>query len=338
MKSTKIFVTGATGFIGTKLVSELVKQGHIVHALVRKTSNTESLNHKNILLFEGDILDIASIERAIQECTYVFHLAAYAKNWARNVNDFYNYNVNGMLNVFEAAKRFNVKRVVWTSTIVTFGPTAQGVIGDENMPRITNKYFTDYEASKVIAEQKAIRMTEQGFPVVIVNPTRVYGPGKLTEGNSVSLLIDQYDKGKMPFLLNGGTNIGNYVFVDDLVKGHILAMEKGRIGERYIIGGENASLKQIFDYIDEISGKKHKRINMPSKLGLAYGALQKFLADKLNIYPQITTGWVETFLLDWVYTSAKAEKELGYNYISLKDGLHLTYNWIIQQRKLRKSL
>jgi nucleoside-diphosphate-sugar epimerase len=337
MKPTIIFVTGATGFIGTKLVNELVRQGHTVHALTRAASNRDGLNHERIKLVQGDIMNRESLVAGMKDCTHAFHLAAYAKNWARDTKTFFNHNVLGMHNVFNAAQQTGVQRVVWTSTIVTFGPTAPGVIGDETMPRITSKYYTEYEETKAIAEQEALKMAAEEFPVVMVNPTRVYGPGKLTEGNSVSLMIDQYDRGLVPILLNRGINIGNYAFVDDLVRGHILAMEKGRIGERYIIGGENASLKKFYELVDEVSGKKHFQINLSPHVGLAYGGIQKFAADKFGIYPQITTGWVETFLQDWAYSCAKAERELGYTFTPLKEGIRLTYEWILQQRQLRKN-
>ena len=337
MKPTTIFVTGATGFIGTKLVNELVRQGHSVHALTRAASNRDGLTHKNITFVQGDIMNRESLLAGMKDCTHVFHLAAYAKNWARDPKIFHDHNVLGMHNVFDAARQAGIQRVVWTSTIVTFGPTAPGAIGDETMPRFTSKYYTEYEETKAIAEKEAVKTAAKGFPVVMVNPTRVYGPGKLTEGNSVSLMIDQYDRGLVPILLNRGVNIGNYVLVDDLVRGHILAMEKGRIGERYIIGGENASLKKFYELVDEVSGKKHFQINLPPKVGLGYGGLQKFAAEKFGVYPQITTGWVETFLQDWAYSCAKAERELGYTYTPLRDGIRITYEWILQQRQLRKN-
>jgi farnesol dehydrogenase len=204
------------------------------------------------------------------------------------------------------------------------------------MTRITEKYYTEYEETKAVAEQEALKMAAQGFPVVIVNPTRVYGPGKLTEGNSVSLMIDQYDRGKLPILLNKGVNVGNYAFVDDLVQGYILAMEKGRIGERYILGGENASLIKFYALVDIVSGKKHFQMNLPPKVGLAFGAIQKFAANTFGIYPQITTGWVDTFLQDWAYSCGKAERELGYKFIPLKQGIQITYEWILQQRLLKE--
>jgi nucleoside-diphosphate-sugar epimerase len=337
MTPTTIFVTGSTGFIGTKLVNELIRQGHTVHALTRAASNREGLIHDRIKLVQGDIMNPDSLVAGMKGCTHVFHLAAYAKNWAKDKSIFYNQNVIGMRNVFNAARKNKVERVTFTSTIVTFGPTPPGVVGDENMTRITEHYYTEYEETKAIAEQEALKMAADGFPVVMVNPTRVYGPGKLTEGNSVSLMIDQYDRGQVPILLNKGVNIGNYAFVDDLVRGHILAMEKGRIGERYIIGGENASLLKFFALVDMVSKKRHFQMNLLPKVGLAYGSIQKFAADTFGIYPQITTGWVDTFLQDWSYSCAKAERELGYTYTPLKDGIQLTYEWIIQQRQLKKK-
>ena len=337
MDKRKYFVTGATGFIGTKLVNALVDQGYEVNALTRVTSNREGLNREQITFVQGDILKPETLLAGMKGCTHVFHLAAYAKNWAKDKRIFYEQNVIGMRNVFEAARKSNIERIVWTSTIVTFGPTAPGVIGDETMPRITQKYFTEYEETKSIAEQEALKWAEDGLPLVIVNPTRVYGPGKLTEGNSVSLMIDQYDRGLMPILLNNGVNVGNYAFVNDLVKGHILAMEKGRIGERYILGGENVTLKHFFELVDEVSGKKHFQFNLPPKIALAYGAIQKFAAEKFGIYPQITTGWVETFLQDWAYSCKKAERELGYEYLPLKEGIRQTYLWLQEERRKKAS-
>ncbi len=332
-----IFVSGATGFIGTKLVNVLLQQGHIIHALSRSTSNRGGLEHERVKFFVGDIMNVDSLITAMRGCSQVYHLAAYAKNWAKDTSIFYKQNFEGMKNIFEAARKNNIERIVFTSTIVTFGPTYPNSLADENSPRITPKYYTEYEESKAVAEVEAIKMAKEGYPIVIVNPTRVYGPGKMTEGNSVSLMIDQYSRGLMPILLNKGVNVGNYVLVDDLVQGHILAMEKGKIGERYIIGGENASLKKFFELVGEVSGKKRFQFNLPSSLGMLYGNLEKKKAEWFGIYPQITPGWVETFLQDWAYTSAKAEKELGYKFTPLKEGIRLTYEWLLEERKKKKN-
>jgi nucleoside-diphosphate-sugar epimerase len=332
-----IFVTGATGFIGTRLVNALVAQGHTVRALTRATSNCDGLTHERIHFVQGDLTDPASLRAGVTGCRYAFHLAAYAKNWARDAKVFVTHNVDGMRNVFKAARDAGVERLVFTSTIVTFGPTAPGVVGDESMPRITSKYYTEYEETKVVAETDALRWAADGFPVVLVNPTRVYGPGKMTEANSVTLMIDMYDRGKTPVLLNGGSNVGNYVLVDDAVQGHILALAKGRIGERYILGGENISLKGFHRLVDEVSGKRHLQFGLPPAVAMAYARAQRAKAEWFDWHPQITPGWVETFLQDWAYSSAKAERELGYRITPLKEGIRRTYEWIITERERRKA-
>ena len=330
-----VFVTGATGFIGTKLVNELVRKGHSVRALSRAASNRDGLDHERISLVIGDLMDRESLRKGMEGCSQVYHLAAYAKNWSRDPSIFYKQNIEGMKNVFDAAREAGVRRTVFTSTIVVYGPTPPNVVGDESMPRITPRRYTEYEDSKFLAQQEAMRYVERGHDIVIVNPTRVYGPGKLTEGNSVSLMIDMYDRGKVPVLLNRGINIGNYVHVDDLVRGHILAMERGATGSSYILGGENAALKHIFELVDGASGKRHFQINLPPGLAYAYAHAQQALAEWFGLYPQITPGWVETFLQDWAYSCAKAQRELGYTIIPLAEGIRATYEWLLGQRKKR---
>jgi nucleoside-diphosphate-sugar epimerase len=335
MASETVFVTGSTGFIGTALANELVRRGHAVHALVRAASNTDGLTHQHISKVRGDILDPESLVRGLRGCTQVYHLAAYAKSWARDPTTFFRQNVEGTKNVFQAAQEAGVRRMVFTSTIVVFGPTSPGLVADESMPRMTQDYCTEYEESKTIAEQEVLKLAATGLPVVIVNPTRVYGPGKLTEGNSVSLMLDRYQRGKFPFLLNEGKDVGNYVLVDDLVQGHILAMEKGRLGERYILGGENISLKGLLDMVDEETGQRHRQIHLPPRLALLYSALEQKKAEWFGLYPQVTPGWVRTFLQDWAYCSAKAERELGYQITPLREGIRKTLDWI-RNRKEKK--
>ena len=341
----KILVTGATGFIGTRLVGALVERGHRVRALSRRanpepppgfdSSGGGPLAHERVELVRGDVTDPESLRRAIEGCSYVFHLAAYAKNWAPDPQTYFNINVQGMRNVFDAARDAHVRRVVWTSSIVTLGPTRRDQVADENTPRITDRYFTEYERTKTVAEKEALEYAEQGFPVVIVNPTRVYGPGHLTEGNSLSLLIDDYDRGKVPFLLNRGVNVGNYVLVDDVVEGHLLAMDKGRIGQRYILGGENTSLKRFFRLVDEVSGKRHFQVSVFRPGALLFAWFQKKRAQWFGVHPQITPGWVRTFLADWAHRSEKARVELGYRPTPLAEGIRLTYEWLQRVRESR---
>jgi farnesol dehydrogenase len=342
MAEGKIFVTGATGFIGERLVQKLAERQCRVRALTRRDLPPSPPGfdakrggpwHRNgVELVRGDITDLDSLRRGMEGCDRVFHLAAYAKNWARDRRTFYRMNVEGMRNVFRVARESGVARVVWTSTCVTLGPTPRGVTADESTPRSTPRYFTEYEESKSIAEKEALQMAADGFPVVIVNPTRVYGPGNLTEGNSATRLIDDYDRGRLPFLLNCGRNVGNWVLVGDVVEGHLLAMEKGRIGERYLLGGENASLAQFFRGIDRVSGKRHFQIPLLKFTPLVFAWMLERRARRFGVYPVITPGWVRTFCADWVYSTAKAERELGYRPTPLREGLKITYEWLRRVR------
>jgi len=169
--------------------------------------------------------------------------------------------------------------------------------------------------------------------VVIVNPTRVYGPGHLTEGNAMSILIDDYDRGREPVLLNRGVNVGNYVLVDDVVQGHLLAMERGRVGERYILGGENASLREVFRTIDRVSGRRHFQLPLLGVGPMVYAYFLQKRAEWFGVYPRITPGWVRTFIVDWAYSCDKARHELGYDPTPLEPGIRMTYEWLLRLRK-----
>lgn len=161
----------------------------------------------------------------------------------------------------------------------------------------------------------------------------MYGPGNLTEGNSATRLIDDYDRGRLPVLLNRGRNVANWVLVDDVVEGLRLAMERGRIGERYVLGGENASLREFFRAIDEVSGKRHFQLPLLVFGPLLFARMLERRAKWLGIHPAITPGWVRTFAVDWVYSSAKAEHKLGYRPTPLLEGLRITYQWLQRVRQ-----
>jgi len=341
----KYLVTGGTGFIGLRLIEALVARGFRVRALSRrarlKPDPPPGLEWKDggpidspyVEWIRGDVTDRGSLQHAMSGCTHVFHLAGYAKNWARDPAIYQKVNVEGTRNVFDIAEQSGVQRVVWTSTCLTFGPSPPGKVIDEQTACSPPQFFTEYQRTKWLAEQEALQRAREGLPVVIVNPTRVYGPGHLTEGNSATLLIDQYDRGKVPVLLNFGRNVGNWVYVDDVVQGHLLAMEQGRIGQRYILGGENATLREFFRLVDHVTGKCHWQVPLWRALPLVFAwGLQK-RAEWFGIYPRITPGWVRLFSVDWAHSSAKAREELGYCPISLAEGLRRTWQWLERARK-----
>jgi farnesol dehydrogenase len=327
--SKKVFVTGSTGFIGSILIAKLLERGFSVRALKRSVPTEPQPNLEYI---SGDIIDKESLRTGMTGCDYVFHLAAYAKNWAADPNTYTQVNIEGTKNVFAVAKELNVERIVWTSTVVTLGHTPPGVIGDELTPRQTEQCFTEYERTKMIMEREAAEWVKDGLPLVIVNPTRVFGPGLQSEANSVTKLIDQYRRGLFPILLNRGRNIGNYGFIDDVVEGHMLAMERGKIGERYILGGENVSLANFFQAVDKVDGKKRFQLKILWLIPMLVAHYLALQAKYLRIYPSITPGWVRTFLADWVFSCEKAERELGYFVTPFGEAIRRTCQWLDESK------
>ena len=322
----KSMVTGATGFIGQELLDLLLRRGDIVHVLCRNPRMLQARPEQNLKCFTGDVLDPASVERAVAGCSSVFHLAGYAKNWARSPKTFFDVNVNGTRNVLIAARNNSVRRVVYTSTIMTVGPS-HGAPIDESTVRQT-PMLTDYERSKTAAEEEVAGFVREGMEVVVVNPTRVFGPGLLNEGNSVTRMIKWYLEGKWRLILGDGKAIGNYAFVRDVALGHLQAMERGRPGERYILGGENASYNEFFDSVSRIAGRRRLLVHVPPHLALAIGHTEEQRARWFRGYPSISPAWVKTFLADWAVACAKATTELGYQITPLESALRITLNWL----------
>jgi farnesol dehydrogenase len=321
-----IFVSGATGFIGSRLIMALAANGSTVHAIYRSKKKIENINHENIKWFEGDILNIESLEKAMEGCEQVYHLAAFAAVWENNPGDFTRYNVQGTINILDVSKKSGVKSIVVTSTAGVFGPSINSIISESSVSEVP--LFTGYERTKAESERIILDRVKNGEKIIIVNPTRVFGPGPLNESNSVTKMIKQYLKGKWHFLPGNGESIGNYAFVDDVVNGHILAMQRGKAGEKYILGGENTSYKGLFEKISEISGKKQSLYNVPMPLMLAVGHFAVGLYNTLKIRPFITPSHIKKFNYNWETDIRKAQIELGYKVTTINDALNKTIKWI----------
>ncbi len=321
----KIFVTGATGFIGSELVKELLKQGHYIHALYRDDRKI-IIKDKNLLYFRGEITEPVSLEKAMQGCSIVYHLAAYAKVWAKDSHIFYKINTEGTKNILSIAFKLNVKRVIITSTAGVIGYSDNTMADENHSPE--NGFFTDYEKSKHLAEIEIERFSAKGLETVTLLPSRLYGPGLMSESNAVSLLIKKYVEGKWHFLPGNGNKSGNYVFINDVIKGHINAMNKNVAGERFILGGVNITYRSFFNTIGKVSGKKQWMIPVPVIIIFLASAFMWILAEMLNFKPTLTPGWARKYLHNWNLSSRKAMEKLNYKITPLEKGLKETIDWI----------
>ncbi|MCX7919700.1 MAG: SDR family oxidoreductase [bacterium] len=329
-----ILVTGATGFLGKNLATELRRRNEPVRAFVRSRKSEAScaLKELGIELAEGDITDEISLTKAVAGCQYVLHTAALVKTWVRDRVQFDRVNVEGLGNVLTCATRAGVQKIIYTSSFIALGPT-DGVVADENYisPHrltISTAFHNDYERTKYLADQLARKYANEGYPVVILYPGVIYGPGEMTQGNIVVNLIQQYLNRKLPGLLGDGSKQWNYVYVDDVVTGHILALEKAPLGARYILGGENASIQTFISLLESLSNIPAPKRHIPYWLAKFVAGCEEVYARFSNRIPQNTRGTIEIYKHDWTYTSAKAEQELGYTHIPLKEGLVKTLAWL----------
>ena len=322
----KVFVSGATGFIGIQLVKRLVEEGHVVHALYRSESKADLIRQPGVKLFKGDILDSSSLEDALEGCEEAYHTAAFAGVWTKDPALVFRLNVEGALQVMEIAGRKGVRRMVVTSTAGILGPSEIEAV-DESSPA-PSSFFTDYEASKFQLEQQLLGRTATDPEVVLVNPTRVYGPGYLSESNGVTRMIKQYVEGSWRLIPGNGRSSGNYVYVEDVVTGHMLAMKKGMPGERYVLGGENISYNQLFELVRQASGVRKKLFKIPLRVMLVAARLMKALSRVTGRPPLIVPNLVRKFNHNWIVSSNKAADNLGYHPMNAREGILLTVKWI----------
>lgn len=321
----RVFVTGGTGYIGQGLVARLLEDGHTVHLLVHSRIPGQLAAHERVQVFQGDLMDTQTLRQGVEGCAQVYHTAAYARVYARDLRTYYRTNVHGTKNVLDAAIDAGVQRLVYTSTAGVLGPAQSGPVTEDTV-RITG-FSNDYESSKHLAEGMALSYTRKGLEVVTVLPTKVYGPGRWSESNAATLLVKRYIEGRWRIVPGTGRTLYNFVLVDDVVEGHILAMKHGRSGERYLLGGENASFRTFFNQVAELSGKRYRMVPAPMALMLAVAAFQE-LKPLFGKEPRITRPWVRKYSQDTHCSCDKAINELGYCPTPLVEGLRKTIEWL----------
>ncbi|MHA4844174.1 NAD-dependent epimerase/dehydratase family protein [Flavitalea antarctica] len=320
----KIFITGASGFIGDHLSKKLADGGHQVHALVRNELPARQ-RHPDIRYFMGDITQPKTIQKAIAGCEQAYHVAGYAKLWAARRRTFYDINVTGTENVFQAAFENGVKKVVYTSSCAVFGPSLNTAI-TESDPRIT-AFNNDYDLSKFLAESSVREFCKKGIEGVIVNPSRVYGPGLATHANMITKMLTQCLRGKFVFMPGIKNVIGNYAYIDDVVQGHINAMEIGKCGERYIVGGENLSYDQVIKIIrEEIASAR--LVPLPAFAVKAWGYVELLKHKLTGADPKFTPAAATRYLQNAAFDCSKAINEIGYSITGFREGISKTIHHI----------
>ncbi len=318
-------VTGATGFVGSHVARQLVSAGYPVRILVRKGSNLLALEGLKVECVEGDLCNEASLERAMIGVRRVFHVAADYRLWSRRPEEIYETNVQGTRRLLEAAARAGVSRIVYTSTVATIAVPQHenGVLPNEKTQATIQQMIGHYKRSKYLAEIEAIKAAGAGVPVVIVNPTAPVGPGDWKPTPTGRIILD-FLNGKMPAYVDTGLNV---VAVEDVAAGHLLAAEKGRIGERYILGGRNMTLKKILDALSAIVGRPAPRVRLPHALALAAGYADELYSRLAGREPQIPVEGVKMSRHRMFVASDKAQRELGYMSTPVEAALERSVRW-----------
>jgi len=303
-------VTGASGFLGSALVRCLLQAGHRVRVLLRQHSPRDNIADLPVEVIIGDLTDTSSLARAVSGCTSLFHAAADYRLWTRNPDAMYKVNVDGTRNLMQAAAEAGVSRIVYTSSVATLGYHADGTPANESTPSRLDDMIGHYKRSKFMAEEAVYQMvSEQRLPAIIVNPAGPVGPRDIKPTPTGQMVLDTM-RGRMPGYIDTGLNI---VHVDDVAEGHLLAFDKGKPGERYILGGENLPLKEILSRVATLSGRKPPAIRMPYYGILPLAWLSELVATVTGTaQPLIAVDGVRMTRKHMYFSSDKARHELGY--------------------------
>lgn len=318
------FVTGASGFLGSHVARVLSEQGAKLRLLVRPTSNLKNLEGLNADRAIGDLRDAVSLEKAISGCDTVFHVAADYRLWVRDPNEMYRSNVEGTRSLLEAARKSGVRRVVYTSSVATMGFTSDGHPADEDSPVSLADMIGHYKRSKFMAEQVAMEAGRSGMNVVTVNPTTPIGEQDVKPTPTGRIVVD-FLKRKFPAYVDTGLNL---VDVKECARGHVAALEKGRSGERYILGGEDLTLKEILDKLGAITGLPSPTVKLPYFFAFATGVVDEIVIGRLlGGDPRATIDTVRMGKKKMFASSARAQRELGWKIVPVDDALRRAVEW-----------
>jgi len=328
----KVFVTGATGFIGASIVRELLKDGLEVRALVRPGSDIRNLKGLPLELLQGDLLDRASLEKGCAGCSWVFHAAADYRLWARTPQEMYRANVDGTRNLLEAALASGAERVVYTSSVGTLGNPGDGRPGNEQTPVTFSDMVGDYKKSKFLAEREAEKFVDRGLPLIIVNPSTPVGPQDIKPTPTGKIIVD-FINGTMPAYLDTGLNL---IAVEDCARGHILAAHKGQLGSKYILGNRNLTLHDIFMMLARITGRPAPKVRLPYWPVLLAAYANAGIAWITGHEPLIPLAGVQMARKQMYFDASRAVRELGLPQTPVEAALERAVDWFMANGYLKK--
>ena len=324
----RVLVTGATGFVGGNLVRTLVDRGYDVRALVRRNSNTLALENLGVEEALGDLRDRVSIAKALKGCQGVFHCAAMYTFWSRDPSEVYRVNVEGTKVIFEEAERAGVERAVYTSTVSTIGLPKKG-LGTEDTQLRPQDLVGHYKKSKYLGEQEALAASRNGLPVVVVNPAAPIGPWDVKPTPTGGIVLD-FLRRKLPVYIGTGMNV---IDVEDVAMGHVLAMERGVPGQRYILGHRNMTLLEVLLTLEAITGVRAPRVRIPINLIILLGIIDYLIEGKLlKRKPRIPLEGMRVAKKPMYVSSAKAVRELGLPQSPVEEALEKAVRWFRDHR------
>ena len=326
----RVLVTGASGFVGSAIVTALLAQGKSVRALVRNTSPLANLPHNGVEIAKGDMRDPAAMTAAMRDVRYLFHVAADYRLWARDPREIMAANVEGTRNAMQAASHAGVARIVYTSSVATLKLREDGGPADESVGLDEKEAIGAYKRSKIAAERLVEAMVGQGLPAIIVNPSTPIGPRDGRPTPTGRILIEAA-RGRMPAYVDTGLNL---VHVDDVAAGHLAALKSGRIGERYILGGDDVALGDLLAEIAAMVGRKPPRLKLPRAPLFPLALAAETIAHFTGREPFATRDGLRMAKYRMFFSSAKAERELGYRHRPWREGLSDALAWFRQDGRL----
>lgn len=326
-------VTGASGFLGSHVARLLAERGERVRVLLRPSSQKTLLEGLAVDRILGDLRDPASLDKALAGVSTVYHVAADYRLWARDPREIYESNVQGTRNLLDAARRAKVEKFVYTSTVGTVAVPRYGILPDESIETSIDEMIGAYKRSKWLAEQEARKAAASGLPVVIVNPTTPVGPGDAKPTPTGRIIVD-FLNGRMPAYVDTGLN---FVSVEDAAAGHLLAAERGRVGDRYILGGENLTLKDALEILSRVSGRAAPRVRVPHLLALGAAYVEAALSRLVGREPQIPLEGVRMARHSMFVNAEKSRAELGFRPGPLAAAFERAVHWYESNGYVRRA-